>query len=154
MIISVLCWQETMIAFIVLFRLIPHGWLLPTVDSINLDPWFLFIIRKNKHARKNSWKKIVYSSPYLTRIYCTSWNLVFIYTQFYTILMIFFRQLNDNWNQGMNTNFWGDKYSIYMPGRITTESNWFVIDWFMTLCVASGKLKIFSPSLVAYVANV
>ncbi len=38
-----------------------------TVDSINLDPRFLFIIRKNKYDRKNSWKKHVYLSPYLTR---------------------------------------------------------------------------------------
>ena len=33
-----------------------------TVDSINLDPRFLLIIRKNKHARQNSWKENFYPS--------------------------------------------------------------------------------------------
>ncbi len=30
---------------------------LPTVDSINLEPRFLFIIRKNKHAEKKLMKE-------------------------------------------------------------------------------------------------
>ncbi len=67
---------------------VTYSWILrmelnTTVDSINLDPQFLFIIRKNKYTEKNSWKKSFYTSPYLTRFYCTSWKSIYLYPILY-----------------------------------------------------------------------
>ncbi len=67
-----------------------------TVDSINLDPWFLFIIRENKHVRKNLWKKHVYISPYLTRFFEFQKILIKFNIQIYWNLAIFSLKLSND----------------------------------------------------------